>query len=304
MQFSILLDIFNELLLKRHLTASYLAQKYEIAPRTVYRYVSVLAQALPLSVQRGRNGGIYLSDTYTLPMQFLTEEEYESVVQALASSYSQTSEERFLSAKRKLHATRQDEWRENSFNADMGTLFYEESFLNLPKTEWEKLRIVESCLREERLLEIEYQRGEKSIVSRIEPHLILFRENRPFTYAFCHSQRKFRLFALGELFTLKKTDEHFRRRPFPKEEVSSAKPQKLLPVRLEILQKSPALLEWLGAENIRAYKGKQIADLLLPDNERLLATLLQFGKDIKILSPLSLQEKLKKFLTDMQEIYD
>ena len=304
MQFSILLDIFNELLLKRHLTASYLAQKYEIAPRTVYRYVSVLAQALPLSVQRGRNGGIYLSDTYTLPLQFLTEEEYESVVEALASAYTQTNEERFLSAKRKLHATKQEECREKAFNADMVTLFYEENFLNLPKSEWEKLRITESCVRDDLLLEIEYCNGEKQCLSRIEPHLILFRENRPFTYAFCHSQRKFRLFALGELRTLKRTDEHFRKRPFPKEAVSSSKAQKLLPVRLELLQKTPSLLEWLGTENVREYKGKEIADLLLPDNERLLSNLLQFGKDIKILSPLSLQEKLKIFLADIHTIYE
>ena len=48
MKFVILLDIFFELLAKRKITASYLAQKYEVSVRTVYRYVDILSMTVEL----------------------------------------------------------------------------------------------------------------------------------------------------------------------------------------------------------------------------------------------------------------
>lgn len=302
MQFSILLDILTELLSKRHLTASYLAQKHDISLRTVYRYVAVLSETLPLTVKRGRSGGIYLSDSYTLPAHFLTEGEYESLLEALAFTYTHQPEERFLEAKRKLSTA----VKQNAYPSHFGTetIHLTDSFLTIPQSEREKLRIVERCLHEETLVEVEYKQGGKRLICRIEPHVLVLKENRPFVYAFCHLNRHFRLFPLGQLLSLKKTDEHFRKRPFSQTDIPLSDNAPMLSVRLELLGDPPAfLIEWLGRENIHTYKGKRIADVLLADNEQLLPCLLQFGGHIRILSPLSLQEKMRTFLAEISPIY-
>ena len=104
MKFAILLDILFDLLLKRRVTATELAEKYEISTRTVYRYIDLLSMTVPVYVKQGRNGGICISDSYKLPMGFMTKDEYDAAMEALAAMYSQLPQERFLQAKRKLSA--------------------------------------------------------------------------------------------------------------------------------------------------------------------------------------------------------
>lgn len=121
----ILLSIAFELLEKGQLTAAYLTQKYAVSARTVYRHVDKLSHILPLCVKRGRGGGIYLAEHCRLPVGFLTESEYRSIVDALENSYAQTGEERFLSAKRKLSSTPRKEYSPESENTDFTPPMYE-----------------------------------------------------------------------------------------------------------------------------------------------------------------------------------
>ena len=100
MKFTILLEILFELLAKRKVTAGYLSEKFSVSTRTVYRYIDVLSLCVPVYVKQGREGGIYISDSYKLPMGFMTAEEYNAAIEALGAMYSQLPEERFLDAKR------------------------------------------------------------------------------------------------------------------------------------------------------------------------------------------------------------
>jgi len=72
MKFAILLEILFELLAKRKVTATYLAEKHEISTRTVYRYIDLLSLTVPIYIKRGRNGGICITDNYKLPVGFMT----------------------------------------------------------------------------------------------------------------------------------------------------------------------------------------------------------------------------------------
>ena len=80
MKYALLLKILFDLLGKRKVTASYLSEKYDISPRTVYRYVEELAKVAPVYVKRGRDGGVSIADNYKLPMGFMTEKEYDAVI--------------------------------------------------------------------------------------------------------------------------------------------------------------------------------------------------------------------------------
>ena len=101
MKYEILTDILFELLSKRKVTARYLAEKHATSERTIYRYLDILAVSVPLQIQRGRNGGVFISDSYKLPVNFMTKEEYGAAIEALGAMYSQLPEERFLAARRR-----------------------------------------------------------------------------------------------------------------------------------------------------------------------------------------------------------
>ena len=216
MKFKTLLSIFFELLEKRKLTAGYLAEKYEISPRTVYRYVELLAEHVPIFVKRGRNGGVYLSDNYKLPFGFLTQAEYDSVLSALAKSYAESSDELFLRARRKISAQRKEERKEILISEEIGDVV----ILEERSKHSETLRLIQESLREKTMLRITRNTQATKTEQRIEPHALLFCNCKWELLAFCHDKRRFERFSIEEIYSVFKTKETFHKRPFDKNEFS------------------------------------------------------------------------------------
>ena len=304
MKFSILLDILIELLSKRQVTASYLAEKHSLSQRTVYRYIAILAETVPVQIKRGRSGGICLSDSYKLPWGFLTAEEYDAAIEALSEAYTRSPETRFLDAKRKLSAQEKADLRELSLFGEAGDILVDENALNLPFSAAEKLRLMGACIRSMNVLEIEYVENDQKTVRKIEPHALFFEGNTHSVYAFCHIKREFCLFRLGNIASISQTEENFRKRPFEREDIPLSKTEKTMPVRLEIAENAlKAAQDWLGVENIRTRKGKFIADVLLPEGENLARKILSFGEGVKILSPASLKARVAALAEEVIKLY-
>ena len=143
MKFEILLDMLFDLLAKRKITATYVADKHEISPRTVYRYVDILSVCMPVFVKRGREGGICIPDNYKLPKGFMSKEEYQSAIEALTTMYAQLPEERFLEAKRKLSAQLKAETRELALTGEIGSIIVDGGAWGDTDSFSQKLRIVD-----------------------------------------------------------------------------------------------------------------------------------------------------------------
>lgn len=297
MKFTILLEILFDLLAKRKVTANYFAQKHDISVRTVYRYIDQLSLSVPVYIKRGRNGGICISDSYKLPVGFMTKEEYESAIDALETMYSQLPQERFLTAKRKLSAQIKTENRDTALSGQIGSIIVDGGTWGDTKSFSEKLRLFEDSIQNRVLLEIEYhaRKGEKSM-RKIEPHVLVCKQAIWYVYAFCHKQRAFRLFRLGRVVSVVKTEERFQKRPFTREDIPlnfwSSETQSV-EARFEIGKEAFAdAVDWLGDENLRFIGGKWYADVLLPDDDTLVKKILGLGAGVTVLSPPSLREKV------------
>ncbi len=307
MKFVILLEILFDLLAKRKLTATYLAEKYEISTRTVYRYIDLLSMSVPIYIKRGRNGGICISDNYKLPVGFMTKEEYESAIEALTTMYSQLPEERFLAAKRKLSAQVKLESRELTLSGEIGTILVDSGTWGDTRTFSDKLRLVEECIRDKFLLEIDYhsRAGEKT-TRKIEPHVLVFKQSVWYVYAFCHKQRAFRLFRLGRIFSAVKREERFQKRPFARKDIplNYWTNEKSIDAHFEIAPSSFAdAQDWLGVENMRLIGNKWSAEVTLPDDETLVRKIVSLGAGFKVLSPASLQERVAALAQEIAALY-
>ena len=304
MKFVILFD----LLAKRKLTAAYLAEKYEISSRTVYRYIDLLSMSVPIYIKRGRNGGIYISDNYKLPVGFMTKDEYEAAIEALTVIYSQLPEERFLDAKRKLSAQVKSETRELILSGDIGNILVDSGTWGDTRTFSDKLRLIEECIRDKYVLEIEYhsRTGEKT-QRKMEPHVLVFKQNVWYVYAFCHKQRAFRLFRLGRIFSAIKADERFQKRPFKREDISLnywTTSENSIDAHFEIQSSAFAdAQDWLGVENMRQNGNVWTAEVTLPNDETLVRKILSLGDGFKVLSPASLQERVKNAAKKISTLY-
>ena len=298
MKLVILLEILFDLLAKRKVTASYLAEKHEISARTVYRYIDILSLSVPIYVKRGRDGGIFISDSYKLPVGFMTKDEYEAAIEALSAIYSHLPEERFLAAKRKLSAQVKAESRDLVLSGELGTILVDGSTWGDTRNFSDKLRLVEESIRDKNILEIEYHArdGEKSH-RKIEPHVLVFKQNIWYVYAFCHKQRAFRLFRLGRIFSVLQLQEHFRKRPFKRENIplNYWTSEKSVSARFEFVAESFAdAQDWLGVENFRQIGEKWYAEVTLPDDEALVRKILSLGAGVKVLSPDDLRQRVKE----------
>ena len=290
MNISILLDMQFDFLSKRKISASYLAEKYGISQRTVYRYVEILSKKIPLVVKRGRNGGICLSDSYRLPVGFMSAEEYTAAVEALSAAYASNPEPRFLNARQKLTSQVKAEKQTLAVTGEAGG-FFVETALASPT---EKTRILNECIQEEILAEIQYLAHDGSVqTTKIEPHALFLKQDVWYIYAFCHAQRRFRLFAVGHILSLLKTEEPFRKRPFTWSEIPlTSQTEKRVIVRLEIPETALSLAQKrLGAETLRQTNGRWIAEISLPE-ERAAESILSLGFAVKVLAPELLRKKV------------
>ena len=73
MQLYIMMGILLHLLSKGKTTAKNLSQKFEVSPRSIYRYIDSLSiNGVPVICASGRNGGIYIDPNYTLSNLYFT----------------------------------------------------------------------------------------------------------------------------------------------------------------------------------------------------------------------------------------
>ncbi len=211
MTFSLVLDILFELLKNRKITAPTLSEKYGVSPRTIYRCVEKLSPVLPLHIRRGRGGGIFLSDTYRLPADYLTFDEYEGTIDALSRAYERSPESRYLSAKRKLSAQKKEVSPAPFARADLANVFI---FLGNDTLCAERLRTIRTAVQKRRILRLLYRDGELVTEGSVEPHALVFAKNEWYLCAFCHKKRAFFPFPLDRLEGVLQTEEPFRPRPF------------------------------------------------------------------------------------------
>lgn len=86
------LSILLELTKKEKVTAKYLAQKFEISIRSVYRYLDELESAgIPTFTQVGKNGGIGIEKNFVLDRILLNTSEKELLKRCLENVNTENS---------------------------------------------------------------------------------------------------------------------------------------------------------------------------------------------------------------------
>ena len=211
MKLSILLNIFFQILRERKLTAAALCEEYGFSARTAYRYIDVLAQTLPLQIKRGRNGGVRLADSYKLPTELFTQEEYSAAIEALTVAYSQTADTRYLTAKRKLSAQDKSDRQRAALIGGATEIFICDGE-NSPLSQ--TLITLQECISQRTVVLVRMQTEGKTREEKIEPHALSFDGKAWHLYAFSHEERTFKTLFIADMVGVFRTESTFRKRPF------------------------------------------------------------------------------------------
>ena len=296
MKYEIMFGILFTLLTRRKISASELARRYGVSVRSIYRYVDEMTvSGIPIDVARGALGGISIPDNFKLPKGLFTREEYARTTEAMLAMLGQTHDSVLEAAYGKLTAQSKTEKFDTALSGnilvDSGTWGDERKFS-------EKLTIVDNAIEERNALEIEYfDRAGEATRRVIHPHLLIYKQNIWYAWAFCMLRNEFRTFRVGRMRSINITGETFERREFKREDIplNFWRNEKIAEVKLRIApEKLPYAEDWLGVDNISKKDGEYIAELVLPDDEALVGNLMSAGAGITVLSPPALAERIKK----------
>lgn len=304
MKYQVMLDILMMLLSKRKVTAKQIADRYEVSPRSVYRYIDELnICGVPVDVERGRYGGIKIADTFRLPAGYFTRDEFTATVNALNAMYTQVSDKNLLSALDKLKSQQKNEKRELSV---CGNIIVDGGTWGDSKKFSEKMRVCETAVNESKRLIIDYfSRGGEHSKRVIDPHVLIFKQNVWYVYAFCHTKQTFRTFKIGRIRSATFTGETFQKREIKRDELDIDffyTAENLIDVTLEIDKRGIADVEdWIGIDNIEPRGNALVANVTLPDDGGLVNKILGFGGAVKVLEPIKLKEKVAKAARQIAE---
>lgn len=294
MKFEIMLKILFELLSKKCVKASYLANAYEVSVRSIHRYVNALEMAgVPIYSIRGNNGGFAIVDTYRLNSTFMTENEFTQTINALSAITESVPNKVLSSAVKKLQSIIKNEY--SGFNITSGNLIIDAGPWGDTVGYKSKLKVLQDAIEQNKVLSITYHDRNGEISNReIEPHVIVFKQGLWYVFAYCRLRNDFRFFKTGRIEKATILSEKFNRKDISKLNlptdywVENVKAEKI------VLQVEKSCIsdieEWLGVENVKRIDDKFIVSVSLPYDNGLVSKILSYGSGITVLEP----EMLKK----------
>ncbi len=305
MKYQIMLEIMFYILARKKVTARQLAERFEISLRTVYRYIDELSFVVPITIDRGANGGYYIADTFKLSSTFFTSEEHVRLISTLKAVSKELGQDSELeSIINKLTATKHN----NYFpQLSSDSLVIDGGSWGNSAPQKEKIAVIVKAIKEKELLKIAYHNrsGEKS-ERKIEPYTLVLKQGIWYVYAYCHLRQEFRLFRLGRIENAVVVG-NFEKREITESAINFndwysqvEKEEFLLEVDKSIVSD---IIDWLGVESIFEKNGKTYAQGFFPYDKTLVFEIMKFGSGLKVIKPEKLKNEIFEQATNLAKLY-
>ncbi len=308
MKFEIMLAILFELMSKKCVKASYLADKYEVSVRSIHRYINGLENAgIPIYTMRGNQGGFAIIDTFKFASTFFSKSEYEQIISSLSAITSSVPNSVLSNAINKLISSNRNEY--SGFDIKSGNLIIDAGPWGDTVGYKSKLVVIQNGIENCKKLAIKYHDRNGDITERIiEPHVIVFKQGLWYVYAFCHLRKEFRFFKTGRIEHATILNEKFIRRDFSEQDLPFNFWYNSVEAREITLKISKDCLsdveEWLGIENVSKRNNGYYATVNLPFDKGLASKIMSFGSGIEVVSPEELKTEIIKQAKEILSTYN
>ncbi len=202
--------IVTQLQSKKIITAKYLAEKYHVSIRTIYRDIRALEKSgIPIITEEGK--GYSLMEGYQLPPIMFTENEANALItaeQIILKNKDQSFVENYSNAITKIKAVLRSSQKEKSdLLADR--IYLRENIEN--KKSSTHLMTIQSAITNFRVLEITYNSLQDNFTKRmIEPFALYSTQSNWILIAFCRLRNEFRAFRIDLIQQLIMQNENFQ----------------------------------------------------------------------------------------------
>ncbi|WP_124067721.1 YafY family protein [Clostridium sp. E02] len=294
MKESRLFKIVYYLLHKGHATAPELAEKFEVSIRTIYRDVDKLSGAgIPVFAEAGRNGGIYLMNSFVLDKAVLSDSEKQEILTALQSvnvtnSFDSNHTINKLSA---IFNVRTENWIEVDF-----------SRWNNNQKDNEKFELLKSAIINKKAVRINYVGSNESYALRkIYPLKLLYKSKAWYVKAYCVEKEDYRIFKLTRILDFNILDENFSKFVFTKQKESAVQEYTNIKLLFSKEMSYRVFDEFQRTDITWLENGALLVTTRIPLDSWFVGFLLSFGSHVEIIEP----KYIKKILAEQAfKIYE
>lgn len=308
MQQAIMFGMLTTILNKGKVTAKELSLKFEISKRTVLRYIDAMCVAkIPLITCAGRNGGVKISDNFTLNKIFFTEQELKRLYDCITGMLSKYDDSISRSIKDKLcNITLCQKQQILSSN----TLLIDSGDFEKAKNNREIFNFLEKSINLCLEITIFYRDLNDSIMQKtIHPHSLVFKTGWWFIYAYCIYKNKFLLFKISQITKISLTKKTFVKQdvdintlPY---NLNWFENEKNVNIKLKVSKEIKSEVEhWLNSDNVMEHKDGNIYAFASLPERGLIQKLVSFGNKIMIIEPNDFKQKLLKTINQIEKLYE
>ena len=292
-----LFRILYFILEKGKVTASELADKFEVSVRTIYRDIDSISSAgIPIYALQGKGGGIEIAEDFVLSKSLLSENEKQQIMSALQGldNTRVQHENELLTKLSALFKMKNTSWIEVDFNNWQNSKLYEQTFND-----------IKSAILSKNIISFTYfSSNEKETSRRVKPVRLLFKGQDWYLYALCLLRNDFRYFKLSRIKNLEthteKFDDNFEDLVLKKEMPYET------PVHIKVKFDRKAafrVYDELNGEIIEDSDGNLYAEIEIPNDYNLFNYIFSFGDGAEVLEPKEIRMQIKEMINKMAGKY-
>ncbi|MCZ8521790.1 MULTISPECIES: helix-turn-helix transcriptional regulator [Paenibacillus] len=196
-----LISMIYKLLNHEVLSASMLAEEYQVSTRTIYRDIDIICAAgFPVISYQGMNGGYGMMDGYKMDKSLLGSYDVASLITVLRSLSSVFEDERAQGTIERLQ-TIGTEHQTPGLAVDLETR----------RTEPDALPHLRTAITERNVVRFDYINTKNERTTReTEPVRLHFKYSNWYLFGYCRTRRNYREFRLSRMMNLSLTQDTFQ----------------------------------------------------------------------------------------------
>ncbi|UQZ90403.1 YafY family transcriptional regulator [Deltaproteobacteria bacterium Smac51] len=304
MKLARIVSIIMLLLQHKKITASRLAEMFEVSIRTIYRDVEAINMAgIPITTTQGVNGGIGIMEEYKVEKGLFTTADITSLLIALGSS-PLTSEEVSTTIAKIKGLAPEGLMREIERKARRIVVDHTPWYTRRPLQEI--FARIKTSLDQSRLVAFRYYDGSgRESYRTTEPYQLMLKDSNWYLIAYCTLRQDFRFFRLSRMSDVQVLDETFIPREFIDEPDSPPETPAEIPVKLIIDESLRGLMaDFCGLENLKPCGDDRImVTFPFMESDFGYGMLMGFGDKCVCLEPEAIRLEIKRRTEALSKLY-
>ncbi|MWV42693.1 WYL domain-containing protein [Paenibacillus sp. HJL G12] len=298
-----LISMIYKLLNHEVVSASTLAEEFQVSPRTIYRDIDVICAAgFPVISYQGNKGGFGMMDGYKMDKSLLGSYDVATLITVLSSLSSVFEDERAQGTIERLQ-TVGTEHQASSLAVDLETR----------RTDPDVLPHLRTAIMERNIVRFDYVNAKNERTTRaMEPVKLHFKYGNWYIYGYCRTRRDYREFRLTRMMNVLLTPDTFQPHHEFTREVGFSNSTWQDEVEEVVIRVGPqALAEALDQfhQVDKQFHADGSMTMRIPVDRPLQASwlrsiLLSFGSGAEVLEPPALRDILKEQLQNTLKLYE